>query len=445
MRPSNQRCQRNIVARVTRPVVSRRRLLQGFGAAAIGLPLLEAMCPTMYRRAEAADAQSPKRFVAACATLGFHTPFLNPAQTGSDYELTPYLDILRKHKDHFTVFSGMSHPEQQGDSGHASEMTWLTSAQRPGLAGFRNTVSLDQFFAEKMGADTRFPSLVLSTSGRSMSWTASGVEIPGETSPLRLFRALFMTGTPQEVAQEMRKLERGRSILDTVLGQAKKLEREVGARDRNKLDEYLSAVRDLESRLQISEGWVNKPKPTTSAKEPKDIADRNDAIGKQRLMYDMIALALQSDSTRNITFQLSGMNAVPTIDGVKNDWHNLSHHGKDPEKIAELQVIEAAEFTAFEEFLSKMRSIEENGRPLLDQTAVLFGSNLGNASSHDWHNVPTIVAGGSFHHGQHLAFDEKHNLPLANLFVSLAQHMGMEVDRFGSSTSSGVTGFEVVG
>jgi hypothetical protein len=324
-------------------------------------------------------------------------------------------------------------------------MTWLTSAQRPGLAGFRNTVSLDQYFAEKFGAETRYPSLVLSTSGRSMSWTASGVEIPGETSPLRLFRALFMTGSPQEVAQEMRKLERGRSILDTVLGQAKKLEREVGAKDRNKLDEYLSAVRDLESRLQISEGWVNKPKPTTDAKEPRDIADRNDAIGKQRLMYDMIALALQSDSTRNITFQLSGMNAVPTIDGVKNDWHNLSHHGKDPEKIAELQVIEQAEFTAFEEFLSKMRSIEENGRPLLEQTAVLFGSNLGNASSHDWHNVPTIVAGGAFRHGQHLAFDEKNNIPLANLFVSLGQHMGMEMDRFGTSTSSGVSGFEVLG
>jgi hypothetical protein len=437
--------QHNAAARITRPVLSRRYFLQGFGAAAISLPLLDAMCPTMYRRVEAAEAESPKRFVAACATLGFHTPFLNPSQAGADYELTPYLKILEKHRDYFTVFSGMSHPEQQGDSGHASEMTWLTSAQRPGLAGFRNTVSLDQYFAEKFGAETRYPSLVLSTSGRSMSWTASGVEIPGETSPLRLFRALFMTGSPQEVAQEMRKLERGRSILDTVLGQAKKLEREVGAKDRNKLDEYLSAVRDLESRLQISEGWVNKPKPTTDAKEPRDIADRNDAIGKQRLMYDMIALALQSDSTRNITFQLSGMNAVPTIDGVKNDWHNLSHHGKDPEKIAELQVIEQAEFTAFEEFLSKMRSIEENGRPLLEQTAVLFGSNLGNASSHDWHNVPTIVAGGAFRHGQHLAFDEKNNIPLANLFVSLGQHMGMEMDRFGTSTSSGVSGFEVLG
>lgn len=435
----------NRVPHVARPALSRRHFLKGVGATAIGLPLLEAMCPCSYGSESSDKTQSPKRFVAACATLGFHTPFLNPAKSGADYELTPYLQILEKHRDQFTIFSGVSHPEQQGDSGHASEMTWLTSAQRPGLAGFRNTISLDQFFAEKVGAETRFPSLVLSTSGRSMSWTSSGVEIPGETSALRLFRSLFMTGSPQEVSQEMRKLERGRSILDTVLQQTKKLERDIGPRDRNKLDEYLSAVRDLESRLLVSEGWVNKPKPTTDAKEPKDIADRNDAIGKQRLMYDMIALALQSDSTRNITFQLSGMNAVPTIGGVKNDWHNLSHHGKDPDKIAELQIIEEAEFTAFEEFLVKMRSLEENGRTLLDHTAILFGSNLGNASSHDWHNVPTIVAGGSFRHGQHLAFDEKNNMPLANLFVSLSQHMGFEVDRFGSSTSAGVSGFEVKG
>jgi len=427
---------------VTGPVMSRRRLLRNLGAVAVGLPLLDAMCPTMYRQVGAAQAQSPRRFMAACATLGFHTPFLNPTELGADYQLTPYLQHLKQHRDRLTVFSGLSHPEQQGDSGHASEMTWLTAAQRPGLAGFRNTISLDQWFAEKIGMETRYAFLALSTSGRSMSWTASGVEIPGETSVVRLFRALFLSGSPQEVAGEMRRIERGRSILDTVLGQAKKLESEIGSRDRNKLDEYLTAVRDLENRLQISEGWVNKPKPTTTATEPKDIADRNDAIGKQRLMYDMIVLALQSDSTRNVTFQLSGMNAVPTIAGVKNDWHNLSHHGRDPEKIDELRVIEEAEFAVFGEFLDKLRAIQEGDGTLLDHTAILFGSNLGNASSHDWHNVPTIVAGGRFKHGGHLKYDEQNNLPLANLFVTIAQHMGMEMDRFGSSTSSGLPGFE---
>ncbi|HEY1066660.1 MAG TPA: DUF1552 domain-containing protein [Pirellulales bacterium] len=429
-------------AAVVRPAMSRRRFLRGTGATLLGLPLLDAMTPAIARAALAAEAESPKRFVAACATLGFHTPYLFPEQTGSEYEPTPYLKVLGDHRADFTVFSGLSHPEQQGNNGHASELTWLTAAQRPGLAGFRNTVSLDQLIAEKIGIQTRYPFLALSTSGRSMSWTSSGVEIPGETSAVRLFKSLFIEGNEKEIAGEMRQLQRGRSILDTVLGEAKRLEREVGPRDRSKLDEYLTAVRDLETRLQESEGWVKRPKPKTTAAAPTDVADRNDAIGKQRLMFDMIVLALQSDSTRTVTFQLSGMNAVPTIPGVKTDWHNLSHHGKDPAKIEELRVIEEAEFAVFGEFLTKLKSIEENGRRLLDHTAVLFGSNLGNASSHDWHNVPTVVAGGGFKHGGHLSHDAQNNTPLANLFVSLAQHMGVETDKFGSSTAAGIKGFE---
>ncbi|MHC4877156.1 MAG: DUF1552 domain-containing protein, partial [Planctomycetota bacterium] len=209
----------------------------------LGLPFLDAMIPAFGRSTLGADVkpgESPKRFVAACATLGFHGPFLFPEKSGRDYELTPYLNVLKEHRDQLTVFSGLSHPEQQGNNGHASELTWLTAAQRPGLAGFRNTISLDQFITEKIGHLTRYPFLALSTSGRSMSWTASGVEIPGETSPEKLFKALFVDGTEKEVAAEMRQLERGRSILDTVLGEAKKLERDLGARDREKLNEYLA-------------------------------------------------------------------------------------------------------------------------------------------------------------------------------------------------------------
>ena len=426
----------------TRDALSRRHFLRGTGAALLSLPWLESMLPTFGRAVGAEAGRSPKRFVAMCATLGFHTPFLFPEQAGSDYELTPYLKLLQDHRREFTVFSGLSHPEQQGNNGHASEMTWLTAAQRPGLAGFRNTVSLDQFIAEKIGVATRFPSLVLSTSGRSMSWTSSGVEIPGETSPARLFKALFIDGSEQEVVAELRQVQRGRSILDTVLGESKKLERDITARDRQKLDEYLTAVRDLESRLQQSQGWVKRPKPKTDAQLPKDLVDRNDAIGKQRMMNDLVVLALQTDSTRTITFQLSGMNAVPTIPGVKNDWHNLSHHGKDPEKIDELKVIEEAEFAAFNDFLTKLKGLEENGRSLLDHTAVLFGSNLGNASSHDAHNIPILVAGGGYKHGQHLAHDQKNNTPLSNLLVSIAQHMGLETDKFGTSTAAGIRGFE---
>jgi hypothetical protein len=411
----------------------------------LGLPVLDAMTPMFASpaRAAAEGSQSPKRFVAMCAGLGFHAPFLFPEAAGHDYEQTPYLSTLKDHRNDFSVLSGLSHPEQQGNNGHASELTWLTSAKRPGLAGFKNTISLDQLIADQIGIETRYPFLALSTSGRSMSWTATGVEIPGEASPAKLFKALFIEGNEQEVAAEIRQLQRGRSILDTVLGEANKLERNLGQRDREKLEEYLSAVRNLESRLQQSQGWTKKPKPQIDAEAPTDISDRNDAIARQRLMYDMIVLALQTDSTRTITFQLSGLNSVPVIPGVKTDWHNLSHHGKDAAKIEELKLIEEAEFTAFNDFLTKLKDIEENGKSLLDHTAVLFGSNLGNASSHDWHNLPVLLAGGGYKHGSHVAHDTKNNTPLANLFVSLAQRMGVETDRFGSSTAESITGLEL--
>ena len=429
----------------TRRPIDRRRFLRGTGAVAIALPLLDAMGPSLGQRtliAATRRTESPKRFVAACATLGFHTPFLFPENEGRDFELTPYLAKLKENLDQVTVISGLSHPDQQGNNGHASELTWLTSAQRPGLAGFRNTISIDQLIAGKIGIQTRFPSLVLSTSGRSMSWTSSGVEIPGLTSPAKLFKSLFIDGTNDEVAGELNNLRRGRSILDTVTGRARELNSELGHRDRAKLDEYLTSVRDLEQRLQQSEGWVRRPKPKVTVDPPDDIADRNDAIARQRLMYEMIALALQTDSTRTVTFQLSGMNAVPLIPGVSSDWHGLSHHGKDPSKINELKIIEEAEFGALNEFLSRLRSIDENGESLLDQTAIVFGSNLGNASAHNWRNLPIVVAGGGYDHGSYVAHDADNNTPLANLLVAMAQRMGVEIEGFGSSTSDSLRGLD---
>ncbi len=427
----------------TRRQLTRRHFLRGSGAVAIGLPILEAMSPALTCMATEGHEVSPKRFVAICAGLGFHGEYLIPKTPGRDYETTPYLSVLEKHRDDFTVMSGLSHPQQQGNNGHASELTWLTSAQRPGLAGFKNTISLDQLIAGKIGIETRYPYLALSTSGRSMSWTANGVEIPGQSSAAKLFKALFVDGSEKETEAEMRRLRRGRSILDTVLGEASKLQNDLGHQDREKLDEYLTAVRDLELRLQQSQGWAKRPKPKVDAEVPKDVTDRNDAIARQRLLYDLVVLALQTDSTRTMTFQLSGLNAAPLIPGVSNDWHNLSHHGKDPDKIKELKLIEQAEFTVFNDFLSNLKRINENGRTLLDHTAVLFGSNLGNASSHDWRNLPIIVAGGGYKHGTHVGHDTENNTPLANLFVSLAQRMGVETDRFGSSTSESIDGFDL--
>ena len=321
-------------------------------------------------------------------------------------------------------------------------MTWLTSAQRPGLAGFKNTISLDQAIAKTIGTQTRFPYLTLATSGRSLSWTETGVEIPGQSSPSALYKSLFVDGSEKEVAEELRQLKRGRSVLDTVRAEAKKLNDQLGHQDRDKLSEYFAAVRDLELRLQQSTEWAARPKPKINAKTPQDVQDKNDAIAKQRLIYDMIVLALQTDSTRTVTFAINGMNAPPSnIAGVKTDWHNLSHHGKDEAKIDELRLIEEAEFKELNRFLTRLTGLRENTTTLLDQTSVLFGSNLGNASAHDWHNLPLLVAGGGFRHGGHVAHDPKKNEPFANLLIQLGQKMGLERDQFGSSTRVGINGF----
>jgi hypothetical protein len=417
--------------------LSRRAFLGGVGAT-ISLPLLDAMTPAL----RATNARSPRRFVAMCAGLGFHTPYLFPEQTGRNYALTPYLETMKNHRNDFTVLSGLSHPEQNGNNGHASEMTWLTSAKRPGLAGFKNSVSIDQLISDQIGVQTRFPNLVLSNGGNSMSWTSTGVAIPAQRSPAKLFSQLFIEGTPQEKEEQARQIQRGRSILDTVLGEAKSLRRDLDHRDQEKLDEYLGSVRDLETRLQQSEGWTHKPKPKVETKPPRDITDRAEIIAQTRLMYDLIALALQTDSTRTVTYGLGGLNSPPKIPGVSTDWHQLSHHGRDETKIAELKLIELAEFQALNDFITKLKTTKENGGSLLDNSMILFGSNLGNASSHSWRNLPLVLAGGGFKHGQHIAHDEKNNVHFANLLVQMARQMNVEIDQFGSSDAEDIRGLE---
>ena len=421
----------------TKTSLNRRAFLKGTSAT-VALPFLSAMTPAF-----AAGPTAPKRFVAMSAGLGFHAPNFIPTEAGAGYQAPLYLQKLEKHRKDFTVFSGLSHPNSNGNSGHASELTWLTSAPRPGLAGFRNTISIDQLMARHIGAATRFPSLSVGTNGKSLSWTSNGVQIPSQTHPAKLFRQMFVNGTEKEVAEELKNLERGRSILDTVLGDAKALNVTLGARDREKLDEYFTSVRELEIRLQQNKQWANRLKPKVNYKEPREVPDRTDILAKQRLLYDLILLALQTDSTRVITFSLGSMNAVPNnIPGVRTDWHMLSHHGRDEDKIAELTRIEAAEFEVFSEFLTKLKNVKEAGGHLLDHTALLFGSNLGNASSHSWRNLPILLAGGGYKHGHHVAHDKENNTPFANLFVPLAQRMGVEIEKFGSSTKTTIRGLE---
>lgn len=425
--------------------LSRRAFLRGTGVA-LALPWLDAMLPALATRAQAAAAtQPPKRFVAINYGLGFHGPFLFPQQTGANYEPSPYLELLAENRDDFSILSGLSHPEQNGANGHTSELTVLTSAKHPGLPGFKNSISIDQYLKERLVPDTRFPSLVLSTGSRdSISWTANGVNLPAEDSPSGLFQKMFIAGTPEEIEQQTAELKRGRSILDTVDERARKLHRGLGPRDREKFDQYLTSVRELEQRLQASEGWARRPKPEVDVPPPKDVPDRMDIVARSRLMYEMIVLALQTDSTRIITVKGNASNQVPNVEGVSTGWHDLSHHGQDQQKIEELKLIEMAELREINRLLTNLREARDASGPVLDNTHLLVTSNLGNASSHSWRDLPVLLAGGGFRHGRHIAAggSGSDNARFCNLFVQIARNMGTATDQFGSSDGGGVKGLE---
>jgi hypothetical protein len=410
-------------------LLPRRRFLQGTGVA-LALPWLD----VFQSRARGASAAAAPRssMVCICTSLGLHAPFLFPKDTGDDYTLTPYLEILKDFRKDFTLFSGLSHPDQTGANGHTSEMTWLTSARHPGLGGFKNTVSLDQLAAEKIGLETRFPSLVLGTGTPSLSYTRGGVMIPAESRPSHVFAKLYLDGTPDQMQKQVQRLREGQSIMDTVQDEVQSFTRRVGTSDREKLDEYFSSVRELEQRLVKAEAWTHKPKPKVNQQPPHDIENGADLIGRMRLLFDLIPLALQTDSTRLITVFLQGGNSIPPVPGVTIDHHNLSHHGKDPAKIAQLRLVEEAEMKAARDLLARLKAKQEGGAPLLDNTMVLFGSNLGNANSHDTRNLPILFAGGRFKLGRHVAFNADRNAPLCNLFVSMLQRLGVETDSFGT-------------
>jgi BMFP domain-containing protein YqiC len=422
-----------------RPGVSRRRFLRAAGVA-LSLPWLEAMRPARLLAAEAAAPSGPpRRMLAICNNLGVLAEPFFPTEEGEDYALSPYLAILEEHRRDFTVFSGVSHPNVDG--GHPSDISFLTAAPHPASSSFRNTISLDQFVAERIGVLTRFPSLTLAvnTGSRSLSWTGTGVAIPPEEQASAVFNQLFLQGTSAEVQDQVRALDSGRSILDAVSDQAAELARNVGIRDRDRLDQYYSSVRDLERRLQQSRGWETKPKPKVDVPPPVDPTNPAQYMEKVKAMYDLAKLAFETDSTRSITLMLNSVGTpVVTIPGetITDDYHNLSHHGKAPDKLAQLRVLDEWQMRLLAGLFAELKSVREADESLLDRTMVLYGSNLGDANAHSTTNMPILLAGGGFRHGRHLAFDRGQNYPLPNLFVSMLERMGVEEDAFGSSTGT---------
>lgn len=406
--------------------LSRRTVLRGAGVA-LGLPLLDAMSPAF---AAAKKTRPPKRFLGVSLSLGLHAPNWVPENDGRNYKPSRYLKSLQDIRDDFTVISGCSHPRVTG--GHSAEGSIWSACPNSRGSTSRNTISLDQLMAKHLGHQTRFPSLVLNTAnGKSPSYTENGAMIPAESNPRRLFGKLFIDDSPAARKQQRELLKGGQSVLDIVGAEAKALEREVGAADQEKLDAWYTSVRELEKRLEMSEDWVDRPKPKVGG-APRD-PDRNNAADLERAMLDIIFLALQTDSTRFVTLHCTG-NGVRSLEGVDENYHSLSHHGRDEEKLDQLAIVEQAMVDAWGNFLRKLKGSEQGDHTLLDDTMVLLTSNLGNASSHNNKNMPVLFGGGGFRHGQHLAFDQRNNYPLPNLYLSALHEVGLQTENFATST-----------
>ena len=400
--------------------LDRRAFLKGAGVC-LALPFLEAM---VGRRCAAAEAAKPRRLVGIQTNMGILPQYFFPETAGRDYKSTPYLDKLAKHRDNMTIFSGVSHPGVTG--GHAAEKCFLTGTPHPERGGFRNWVSLDQFAAEQIGNQTRYPSLVLAMTGENstLSYTRSGAPISSEKSPSKLYQRLFVQGKPDEIAANVEALRQGRSMLDFVGEQSARLNQRLSSADQKRMDQYFTSVRELEQRLHSSEAWEFKPKPKVNVPPPSDITDAREFVARTQLMFDVMKLALETDSTRVISLFVD----TTVI-------HNITHHGNRPEVLAELKGKEEGQFNALNNFLTALSDVKEEGEPLLNRTMVLYGTCMGSANSHSNVNLPVLLAGGGFKHGQHLAFDKTNNYPLTNLFVSMLQRLGIEAGEF--STGKG--------
>ena len=433
-----------------RRALSRRTVLRGAGAA-LALPLLDAMTPAFARAGdrhgeartgggETTDAP-PRRMVAVNADLGFMPDLFFP-ESGATDELSPYLRRLGRHRGRFTALSGVSHRETDG--GHSASPCYLTAAPHPKRPGFRNTISLDQFAAAELGPVTRFPALALRVGpgGGTLSFSGDGTAVPAENRASEVYKRLFVQGSPAEVERQVARLRDGESLMDAFADRLGRLQNSVGRADRDRLDQYLTGVREVERRLVLSAEWERRPKPRVDAPVPADHLEPGALVGRLRSMYDMTRLALETDSTRLVTVLVTQeFNPKVDLPGVETPHHALTHQSSLEESREELRVVEQAELDCLADLLDGLAAANEGSGSVLDGTAVIHGSNLGHANRHDCRNLPMLIAGGAFRHRGHLAFDRDDNTPLANLFVSVLHHLGVGAERFGDSTGT-LTGLD---
>lgn len=405
--------------------VQRRKFLKAAGVT-MALPLLES---TGIHAATADDTDAPaKRFVCVGTYLGFHQPAIYPKQAGRDYQMSKLLEPVDHLRDDFTIFSGLDH---RAGNGHGNWSTYLTGQKLGGI-------SLDQLIAGQIGRSTRFDSIQLSAGkvSRPMNFTKEGVALPPIERPSVIFKKLF--ASPEDQKRMDYLLTSGQSALDQVLEEANTLQRSVSGRDRAKLDEYFSAVRDVERRVQKQRDGLDLPIPCVDYQLPDyDPIAPTLMLEAEQIMYDLMALALQTDSTRVITMNIGGLGQVFTLDGrtLRAGYHALSHHGNDPDKIRDLVRVEVEHFKCVARFLEQLKQkTDADDRPLLDSTIFMLGTGMGDASRHSNRDLPTFVAGGGLKHGQHIRIDQKKDKTLlGDLYITLMQQLGMEVDAFSNA------------
>ena len=439
--------------------ISRREALRGLGAT-IALPFLNAMLPASARAADV--AAKPKRSVFLYIPNGVNTLTWQIEQAGAAYQFTKPLASLEKHRADITPISGLHHPMVLGKH-HNCEKVWLTGANVPGDGGsFRNTVSADQLIAEVHGAATRFSSLEMAVEGQSLAWSKDGIQIPAERNTQQIFNALF--GVERDSKETIRRrLSRRGSILDLVADDAKRVNNKLGSEDRSKLDEYLTAVRQVEERTRRADEWLNVAKPVVPADEAARLQRKlsmAEAGAYYRLFYDLMVMALRTDSTRVITCGIGSEaqgGAIPDI-GILQQRHGLSHHNGDPEQLRRLTEADTFLVGQFSYFLDQLKEHKESETPLLDTTQVLWGSGMAYGHSHGNANLPTILAGGKalgYKHGTHVDFNlpkiGKYNVAdatahyqicsrpvdsdarVSNLLLTMLQRADVKVDKFQDS------------
>lgn len=411
---------------------NRRTFLKGVGGA-LALPALDS-----HLNAARAKAGPPLRFLVVGNPFGAHPEHFFPKEFGKAFSMSPTLRPLAWLKDRLTV---VSHTDHNMVSGHGREISFLSGVLPTDARAFpEKNLSLDQLVARRTGSEVRFDSVGAALEGGiRMSWTANGVEKRPFTAPRKLFDHLFLNLTPQEKAARREMLERNGSILDTVGDQFKGLAKTAGANDRERLDQFQTSVRELETTLANRNGWLDRDKPTYDIAGPfkngdATIENRYDAI------FDMLGYAFQTDLTRVATVEFPASLKYTEIDGVNRSYHGCTHNGKREDVTAELVAIETFQIARLSRCLKKLDSIKEPGGQgsLLDHTVVLFGSGMGYGGTHSNRNLPILVAGGGFRHRGHVDAADRNgdSMPLCNLYLTLLQRFGIERDRFNTSTGT---------